>query len=202
MLREVPFGNDGDFSHTQAVQRINSDLANGFGNLVQRTLSMIFKNCDGKIPLPGEFAAEDRALLAQAREKLLPAMREELDGQRFHKALEVFMLLVYDANAYIDCQAPWALKKTYPARMGTVLYVLAEVIRCLAIAIQPVTPVAAGKILDQLLVSADARSFRALNEAHALAAGTEIPQPAGIFPRIVQEDETAKQAAALAGSVS
>ena len=189
LLREVPFGNDGDFSHEQAVQRINSDLANGLGNLVQRTMSQIFKNCEEKIPQTGEFTADDKKLLKMAQEDLLPTMRGELDKQRFNKALEAIMLLVYDANAYIDVQAPWTLKKTDLARMATVLYVLAEVIRCIGLAMQPVTPNASAKILDQLSVPANARDFSHLNAAAALKAGTGIVQPQGVFPRIMEEEK-------------
>ncbi|MBU0858699.1 MAG: methionine--tRNA ligase [Alphaproteobacteria bacterium] len=189
LLREVPFGNDGDFSHEQAVQRINSELANGLGNLVQRTLSQIHKNCEEKIPQPGEFTDDDKKLLKMAQEDLLPAMRNELDRQRFHKALEAIVQVVYDANAYIDVQAPWALKKTDVARMNTVLYVLAETIRCIGLAMQPVTPTAAAKILDQLVVPQDQRTFMSMDAASALKAGDTIPKPEGVFPRIMDEEK-------------
>ena len=145
LLREVPFGNDGDFSHNQAILRINTDLANGLGNLAQRTLSMIQKNCDGKVPVPGEFNAEDKALLKQAQVDMLATARTELDQQRFHKALDAIWQVVTNANGYIDAQAPWGLKKTDPARMATVLYVLAETIRCLGLIVQPFMPDLGGE---------------------------------------------------------
>lgn len=189
LLREVPFGNDGDFSHQQAVQRINSDLANGLGNLCQRTLSMIHKNCDAAIPAPGPLGDADRTLLEQAQNTLLSGVRAELDRQRFHRAIEHIMKLVYDANAYIDEQAPWALKKTDPARMGTVLYVLAETIRCLALVMQPFTPDAADKLLNQLGIQDDRRDFIFISADHALAHGTPIDKPEGVFPRIQDEDQ-------------
>lgn len=193
LLREVPFGNDGDFSHSQAIQRINSDLANGLGNLVQRTLSQIHKNCGEQIPTPGPFTADDLELLKHAQILLLPAIRAELDRQRFHKALEAIMQLVYDANAYIDVQAPWALKKTDTERMGTVLYVLAETIRCLGLIMQPVTPQSAGRILDQLAVPEDERTFESLHADKALKSGIQIEKPQGIFPRLVDEDSQHEQ---------
>jgi methionyl-tRNA synthetase len=193
LLREVPFGNDGDFNQTQAVNRINNDLANGLGNLAQRTLSMIQKNCDGKVPAHGEFIVEDKVLLQKAHAAMLESVREDLDQQRFHKALETIMGVVNDANAYIDVQAPWTLKKTDIARMGTVLYVLAETIRCLALMVQPFVPVSAAKMLDQVAVPEDKRNFTFIDAKPALEPGKPLPVPQGIFPRIMDE---AKQAAA------
>lgn len=191
LLREVPFGNDGDFSHEQAVNRINNDLANGLGNLAQRTLSMIQKNCEGKVPVHGEFMPEDKDLLRHAQMAMLAEVRAHLDQQRFHKALEAIMQVVIAANAYIDAQAPWTLKKTDPARMATVLYVLAETIRCLGIIMQPVTPASAARMLDQLVIPADERDFDFLSEADALKPGTTLPAPQGIFPRIMDEKQQA-----------
>lgn len=189
LLREVPFGNDGDFSHEQAVQRINADLANGLGNLAQRTLSMIAKNCGGKVPNHGDFTAEDKALLQQAQEGLLSDIRTHFDRFAFHKGIESIWKVVYAANAYIDVQAPWTLKKTDFARMETVLYVLAETIRCLGIAIQPIAPTATANLLDQVAVAADERNYSNLCAAHALKSGTDLPAPTGIFPRIEPKEE-------------
>ncbi|MEC9236418.1 MAG: methionine--tRNA ligase, partial [Pseudomonadota bacterium] len=137
MLREVPFGNDGDFSDEQAVTRINAELANGLGNLAQRTLSMIFKNCDGTIPAVTDFTDADNALFTMIRDELITHIRRELDVQKFHEALRYFKMAVDAANAYIDEQAPWKLKKEDPERMKVVLYTLAECIRCLGLVIQP-----------------------------------------------------------------
>lgn len=196
MLREVPFGNDGDFSHSQAILRINSDLANGLGNLAQRTLSMINKNCEEVVPEFGALTPDDKALLDQAQVKMLASVRMELDQQRFHKALEEIWHVVNAANGYIDAQAPWGLKKTDLPRMGTVLYVLAETIRCLALIVQPFVPDSASKMLDQLGVPRDQRSFEFLNEKHALKPGTKLPAPQGIFPRIIEdESRTSAQSA-------
>ncbi len=186
LLREVPFGNDGDFSHTAMVNRMNGELANDFGNLAQRVLSMIGKNCDGQVPTPGDFTDQDKALLGDAR-GLLAAVRGHLDRQAFHLALETLWVVIRAANGYVDHQAPWALRKTDPARMATVLYVLAETIRHLAILAQPVMPVATARMLDQLAVPADARDFTALGDKGALVAGTALPKPEGVFPRFVEE---------------
>ena len=189
-LREVPFGQDGTYSHEAMVNRINSDLANDFGNLVQRSLSMIARNCGGELPQPGPFDEADEKLLGAAR-GLLAGVRSAMEGLALHRAIELIWGVVGDANRYVDAQAPWALRKTDPARMATVLYVLAETVRQLAILAQPVVPTAAGRILDQLAVAADARDFAAL--ATPLAPGAKLPPPQPAFPRYV-EDETARTA--------
>lgn len=189
LLREVPFGNDGDFSHEQAVQRINSELANGLGNLAQRTLSQISKNCDGKVPAHGDFTAEDKELLKMAQEEMVQSIRAEFDKCAFHRGIEAIIRVVYAANAYIDTQAPWALKKTDVARMNTVLYVLAETIRCLGIAIQPIMPQSAAKLLDQVAAAEEDRTYAHIAPAHALKAGVELPVPTGVFPRIQADEE-------------
>lgn len=191
MLREVPFGNDGDFSHAQALLRINNDLANGLGNLAQRTLSMIAKNCGEAVPAFGALTPEDKQLLEMAQVRMLAAVRTELDRQRFHKALEEIWNVVNAANGYIDAQAPWGLKKTDPARMETVLYVLAETIRCLALIVQPFVPDSAAKMLDQLSIPANNRDFSSLDAAHALQPGIKLPPPQGVFPRIVEDEQKA-----------
>ncbi|MBB4284739.1 methionine--tRNA ligase [Roseospira goensis] len=187
LLREVPFGNDGDFSHRAMVGRMNGDLANDLGNLAQRVLSMIAKNCGGSVPTPGPLTEDDTVLLAQAY-GLLPQVRAAVDRQAFHEALEAVWVVVRAANAYVDRQAPWALRKTDPGRMATVLYVLAETIRHVAILVQPVVPDSAARMLDQLGVAADARGFEALGEGGALTPGSPLPKPQGVFPRYVEDD--------------
>ena len=150
LLREVPFGNDGDFSRAAVINRINADLANDYGNLCQRVLSMIAKNCQGTVPSPVEESADDAALNREA-EALIGKVREHMEKQELHKALEAIFDVVGAANRYVDAQAPWALRKTDPERMGAVLYNLAETIRRLALLTQAFMPAASEKILDQLL---------------------------------------------------
>ena len=186
LLREVPFGNDGDFSHSSMVNRMNSELANDYGNLVQRTLSMVNKNCGAAVPAPGAFSDDDLALLQPAR-GLADQLRPMMDRQAFHEAIEAVWVIVRAANAYVDHQAPWALRKTDPERMATVLYVLAETIRHLGIATSPFMPEASGKILDQLGILENERSFAAMGECGALVPGTALPKPQGVFPRLVEE---------------
>ena len=187
LMREVPFGNDGIFSVPALTQRINGDLANDLGNLSQRVLSMIFKNCDGIMPAqPEKPAAEDQALLASA-DALLGMVRQHIDKQAFHEALRVIWQVISNANRYVDTVAPWALKKTDPARMAEVLAVLAETIRQVAILVQPVMPDAAAKILDQLGVDPAARDFTYLGGQARLANGQVIAKPEPVFPRFVDE---------------
>jgi methionyl-tRNA synthetase len=185
LLREVPFGNDGDFARDAMIRRINSDLANGIGNLAQRSLSQIAKNCGGAVPAHGAFTDADNALLGKAHD-LLQQVRGEFDVQAFHKALDAIWAVIAEADRYVDEQAPWALKKTDTARMGTVLYVLAETLRHLAILLQPFMPDAAGALLDQLAVPSDQRDFAHLTDAFALTSGTTLPAPQGVFPRYVE----------------
>ena len=192
LLREVPFGNDGDFSHRAMVGRMNGDLANDFGNLCQRVLSMINKNCGAKVPLPGAMTEADERLL-HAAQAVLSQLRAHLDAQAFHKGLDTIWAVVADANRYVDEQAPWALRRTDPARMATVLYVLAETVRHLAVVAQPYMPDSAGRMLDQLAVAETARSFAALGAVGALTPDTDLPKPEGVFPRYVVEDGTERQ---------
>jgi methionyl-tRNA synthetase len=185
LMREVPYGNDGSFTKDGMVHRINSDLANDLGNLGQRVLSMIAKNCGGTVPEPGEMTEEDRQLRAMAA-GTLDEMRTAMETQAIHKMLEAIWRVVGEANRYVDAQAPWALRKTDPARMGTVLYVLADVIRMLGLYVQPVVPDSAAKLLDQLAVPENARTFA--DAETSLAPGTALPKPSPVFPRYVEPE--------------
>ncbi|MDV7338589.1 methionine--tRNA ligase [Terasakiella sp. A23] len=188
MLREVPFGNDGDFAHSAMVSRMNGELANDLGNLSQRVLSMVVKNCDGAIPTPGEFTAEDKEMMGQAY-GLLAEVRKQIDVQAFNDAIETIWLAIRAANAYVDHQAPWKLKKEDPARMGTVLYVLCETIRNVALLLQPLMPTAMDKMLGLLEIADDQRSFASCGEVGALKGGTPLEKPEGVFPRFIDHEE-------------
>jgi methionyl-tRNA synthetase len=190
LLREVPFGNDGDFSHRSMIHRLNGDLANDFGNLAQRVLSLIARNCEGRVPAPGTLAPADQDMLAAAA-GLLARVRIEIEDQAFHRMLDALWAVIGRANRYVDEQAPWALAKTDPTRMRTVLYTLAEVIRHLAILCQPVMPDSCGRMLDQLAVPTDARDFAGL--PRRLAPGTALPKPVGVFPRFVDAPGAAEE---------
>lgn len=187
-LREVMFGQDGNYSAEAIANRINADLANNLGNLAQRSLSMIFKNCDGAIPQPGAFSAEDTAIL-NATDALYEAARGEMDRQAITKYLDAVWAVVAEANRYFAAEEPWAKKKTDPARMATILYVTAECVRQFAILAQPVMPESAAKLLDLLAVPPEARTFASLGSAGRLKAGAAVPEPQGVFPRYVDPEE-------------
>ncbi|CAN5158308.1 methionine--tRNA ligase [soil metagenome] len=182
-LREVPFGQDGNYSHEAIVARINADLANDLGNLAQRSLSMIARNCDGKVPACGGLTAEDEKIL-EAAAAILAECRVHHDTQAINKALDAIWRVIADANRYFAGAEPWALKKTDPARMATVLYVTADVVRQVGILVQPYMPASAARLLDLLGVAPDARVFSDLQTR--LTSGTPLPEPKGIFPRFVE----------------
>ena len=193
-MREVSFGHDGNYSPEAIANRINADLANNLGNLAQRSLSMIFKNCDGKIPAPGEFTDADIAMLTAADE-LYKLARADMNRQAITKYLDAVWDVVAGANRYFAAEEPWAKKKTDFKRMETVLYVTAELVRQFAILIQPVMPEAGAKLLDQLAVAAGSRSFAALGAKHRLAPGSAISEPQGVFPRYADPADAAAASA-------
>ena len=186
LMREIPFGQDGDYSHRSMVHRMNGDLANDLGNLAQRVLAMINKNCGAAMPESGSRSDADKALLNSSG-ALLVKCRALMAEQSFHKVIESIWHVVGEANRYVDEQAPWALRKTDIKRMATVLGVLAETVRRIAILTQPFMPTASNRILDQLGVSSDGRNFAALGPGHEVKAGTSLPKPEGVFPRYQEE---------------
>jgi len=187
-LREVPFGQDGNYNHEAIVARINADLANDLGNLAQRSLSMISKQLDGVLPEPGEYSDNDKAILAQA-DGMIGLARTAMATQQIHQWLNAVWAVVAEANRYFAGEAPWALAKTDPARQKTVLYVTAEVVRQIAILALPVMPASADKLLDSLGIPDSERNFAALGGARRIAPGTTLPAPVGVFPRYIEPKE-------------
>ncbi|MBU3732077.1 MAG: methionine--tRNA ligase [Beijerinckiaceae bacterium] len=187
-LREVPFGQDGNYSHEAIVARINADLANDLGNLAQRSLSMIAKNCEGRVPEPGNLTDADKAML-DAVYALPEKARTAMTNFALHTMLADIWRVVGDANRYFASEEPWTKRKTDPERFATVLYVTAETLRMLGIMTQPVIPTSASKLLDLLAVPADQRMFAQAVRANALSGATVLPAPAPIFPRYVEAEE-------------
>nr|WP_147045798.1 methionine--tRNA ligase [Methylobacterium gnaphalii] len=182
VLREVPFGGDGSYSHEAIINRVNADLANDIGNLAQRSLSMIAKNCNGAVPEPDAFTEADTTLL-NAAAALPDKARDLMKDLALHQILAEIWTVVADANRYFASEEPWKLKKSDPARMNTVLYVTIETLRRVGILVQPFVPTAGGVLLDLLAVPALERQFAHAGEGHSLKAGTPLPAPSPIFPR-------------------
>ena len=175
LLREVPFGQDGSYSAEAIVNRANAELANSFGNLAQRTLSMIHKNLGGVLPAPGE-RGEDAELIATVQIAVESEIPRAFNQLAFSQGIEAWLRAVFACNQYIDAQAPWALRKTDPARMAEVLGTLVPAIRSLAKAIAPIIPESADKLLNLI---------------DAGAGGAPIAQPTPLFPRLELEEEPA-----------
>jgi methionyl-tRNA synthetase len=177
LLREVSFGQDGSYSHEAIITRVNADLANGLGNLAQRCLSIIAKNCGGVLPAPiaevrkPNFDSNSRGLLNELMAEL-----------KLHEALETIWGLVREANGYFADMAPWAMRKSDPQSADAVLYHTAEAVRQLAILVRWAIPAASDALLDQLGVASDARDFAALDTP--LVPGSTLPPPQGVFPRL------------------
>ena len=184
LMREVPFGQDGSYSEDAIIGRINADLANEFGNLAQRSLSMVNKNLGGVVPQPGELSAEDRELLGVADELLLK-VRVHFDVPAMHLGLEAIWLMLGAANRYFSRQEPWVLRKSAAPqdqeRFRTVLYTTLEAVRVAALLVQPVMPTSAARLLDLLGQAEDQRAFTAVSTR--LAPGTPLPTPSGVYPR-------------------
>jgi methionyl-tRNA synthetase len=191
LLREVPFGQDGNYSHDAIVNRINADLANDLGNLAQRSLTMVARQLGGVLPKPGAFSDADKAILALA-DGMIGKAREAMKTQQLHQVLNAVWGVVAEANRYFAGEAPWALAKTDPVRQGTVLYVTAEVIRQVAILSAPFMPSSAAKLLDLLAVPASERQFCELGGGRRIAAGAKLPAPSPVFPRYVDSEASAQ----------
>ena len=195
LLREVPFGQDGSYSHEAIVARMNADLSNNLGNLAQRSLSMIAKNCDGAVPLaePGSFAEGELALLARAG-ALMSQARQAMDGFQLHAYLAFVLDLLGEANRAFTHAEPWKLAKSDPQRMRAILYTTAEVLRIVAVLLQPAMPSAMRRLLDSLGVPEDKRLFAdidmgeaaPLSDPRRLRAGASLPAPSPVFPRYVE----------------
>ncbi|MGX9787632.1 methionine--tRNA ligase [Mycobacterium sp. MMS18-G62] len=190
-LREVPFGQDGSYSEEAIIGRINADLANELGNLAQRSLSMVAKNLDGVVPEPGEFTADDKALL-DAADALMDRVRGHYDSTAMHLALEAIWSVLGAANKYFSAQEPWVLRKSDlpedAVRFRTVLYTTLETVRIAALLSQPVMPESTAKLLDLLGQPDEARTFAAVGTR--LAPGTALPAPVGVFPRYIPAEQT------------
>lgn len=187
LMREIAFGQDGSYSAEAIVLRANAELANGFGNLAQRTLSQIFKNCDAYLPEITGHSDDDGALFGLVGRVVGSEMPDAFGRLAFSQGIESWMSAVFACNAYIDAQAPWALRRTDPARMKTVLATLYIAIAQLAVAILPVIPASAGRLLDAMGIAPELRSYAGI-QSHWYSPLAEsdfrLAQPVGLFPRL------------------
>jgi len=185
LLRDVSFGQDGSYSAEAIVTRVNAELANSFGNLAQRTLSFIAKNLNGAFPDTGRADAAD-AMLIEEVVVACAGFKTAFEDLLLNQGIEAWMRGVFACNQYIDAQAPWALRKADPERMHAVLGTLVRAIRMLAIAILPVVPDSAAKVLDQ--IGATERDHAAVDDdgwyARQAASGFVIAPPSPVFPRL------------------
>jgi methionyl-tRNA synthetase len=186
-LREVPFGQDGNYSHEAIVNRINADLANDLGNLAQRSLSMVARQLGGILPKPGPYSSADEQILASA-DGMIDKAREAMKTQQLHQVLNAVWAVVAQTNRYFAAEAPWALAKTDLVRQGTVLYVTGEVLRQVAILSAAFMPSSAAKLLDLLGIPAGERQFRDIGGSRRIAPGTTLPAPSAVFPRYVESE--------------
>ncbi|NQX79949.1 MAG: methionine--tRNA ligase, partial [Hyphomicrobiaceae bacterium] len=187
-LREVTFGQDGNYSPDLIKSRINADLANDIGNLAQRSLSMIAKNCAAAVPEPTRLKPEDQAIL-DAADNVYQKAHQAMNQLAIKQYLDVVWEVVADANRYFAGEEPWIKFRTDPKRMHTILYTTAEVVRQVAILVQPVVPLGASKLLDLLAIPKNQRSFVALGSKGRLKSGTILPKPYGVFPRYIPSEE-------------
>jgi methionyl-tRNA synthetase len=186
-LREVPFGQDGNYSHETIVNRINADLANDLGNLAQRSLSMVAKNCNSRTPQPSVMQQDDIIILEKAY-ALIDTLRSLIETFFLHQILAEIWIFIGDVNRYFAFQQPWMLKKSDAQRMEHVLYVTLESLRVIGIATQPFMPQASQKLLDLLAVDINKRQFDCLTKEYALRANKLLIPPEPIFPRFIAEE--------------
>ncbi|ABV75314.1 methionyl-tRNA synthetase [Rickettsia akari str. Hartford] len=185
LMREVTFGADGNFARSNLITRINSELSNKIGNLLQRSTAFVYKNNEGKVPLLTQSVIDKiyELPILKTASKFAEQNILLMDKTEINKILDNIINLAEEANIYIDSEAPWNLKKTDPDKMLEVLYTLLEVLRYIAIMLQPFIPSSANKMLNQLGISKEERLFKHLIRDYALRAGSNILEPTIIFPR-------------------
>ena len=183
LLREVPFGNDGDFSKKSLQRRINNDLANDLGNLVQRVLTIINKNLDGKLNKIKQIKENDKKLYEYPKE-ILKKIEINYEKQELHKVIESIWKLISEANKYVDKNAPWQLLKEDKERAGDVLNILVLIIAKIAIFLAPIMPNISENILNKIGLSIKKLSMKDISNDNFLNMSYKIKKPEIIFQKI------------------
>jgi methionyl-tRNA synthetase len=192
LIREVSFGKDGSYSPEAIVERANGELGNAFGNLAQRTLGFMAKNLDGYLPEIHGHTDADNALFASVDKAISTDVPQAFEDLALQQGVEVWLQAVFACNAYIDAEAPWALRKTDPERMETVLAALYICIAQLATAIQPVIPASAQKLLDMMGIPQDCRTYEGIRShwySPLAESEFQIEKPTPLFPRLELSSE-------------
>ena len=190
LVSEIHFGNDGDFTHKGFTERINSDLADDIGNLVQRVLTMTVKNFDSRVPEPVHLTKED-ILARKMAYDALDVIRQHVGKQNLKMAAEEIVAVAKMGNKYIDNQAPWKLLKQggHKDRVGTIMYTLMEILRCVGVYLKCIVPAASDRMLSQLSVPPELQTFGSLSFNTAIAPGTLLAKPTPLFPKLVLNTE-------------
>jgi methionyl-tRNA synthetase len=185
LFREVPFGNDGDFSRESIAKRVNADLSNNFGNLIQRICSFIKKNCNSIVENNFSLNSEDDRLLQFSIDKI-NNYRSYMERHEINKALKETFELLTETNVYVDQQAPWVLNKSNIARMNVVLSLTVELIKRSTLMLYPIIPGSCLKVFEILNLNFSSINFD--NIENLPSTSLTINEPSPIFPRIVIDD--------------
>ena len=187
LVKEVSLGNDGNISLISLENCINNDLANNYGNLCQRVLSFIDKNCDSKIPKFSKFESADISLYTDLIDQI-PNLKELMNNQDLNNYLKIVINLSFKANKYFNDLEPWSLKKSNTERMNTILYTVLNQIRSISILLNPIMPISTNKILNSLGINENQKNLKNLEDHKFLKPGSKIKKTDILFKKIEHDN--------------